>query len=57
MEVYNDNKTHKNKPEKIETCFTCNRKFNINADDLSRYRHGKYPMCAFCVEFYGFYFD
>ncbi|MBI5680352.1 MAG: hypothetical protein HZC47_05630 [Methanobacterium sp.] len=43
------------KPEKIEECFICHKKFNINADDDSYYRNDKYPICAFCAEFYGFY--
>ena len=42
-------------PEKIEVCFICHKKFDINKDDDSYYRHGKYPMCAYCAEFYGFY--
>ena len=41
--------------EKIEVCFICHKKFDINKDDESYYRHGKYPMCAYCAEFYGFY--
>ncbi|MGZ7119213.1 MAG: hypothetical protein ACXVH2_05860 [Methanobacterium sp.] len=43
------------KEEKIEICFICHKKFDINKDDESYYRHGKYPMCAYCAEFYGFY--
>lgn len=43
------------KEEKIEVCFICHKKFDINKDDESYYRHGKYPMCAYCAEFYGFY--
>lgn len=43
------------KKERIETCFTCNKKFNINCDDLSHYHYGKYPMCDYCSHFYGFY--
>ena len=41
--------------ENIEICFICHKKFDINKDDESYYRHGKYPMCAYCAEFYGFY--
>ncbi|MEN4018861.1 MAG: hypothetical protein PQ975_08860 [Methanobacterium sp.] len=41
--------------EKIEVCFICHKKFDINKDDESYYRHGKYPICAYCAEFYGFY--
>ncbi|MDI6723413.1 MAG: hypothetical protein QMD61_02065 [Methanobacterium sp.] len=41
--------------EKIEVCFICHKKFNINADDESYYRQGKFPLCAYCAEFYGFY--
>jgi hypothetical protein len=43
--------------EKIETCYFCLKKFDINKDDLSHYKFGKYPMCAYCSEFYGFYAD
>ena len=45
----------KDNEEKIEICFICHKKFNINKDDESYYRYGKYPMCAYCAEFYGFY--
>jgi hypothetical protein len=41
--------------EKIEICYICNKKFNINADDESYYWKDKYPFCAYCAEFYGFY--
>ncbi|MDI6701924.1 hypothetical protein U2150_06970 [Methanothermobacter wolfeii] len=41
--------------EKIEECFICHKKFNINADDSSHYHYGKYPMCSYCSDFYGFY--
>ncbi len=50
-----ENKKEIGGPEKIEICFICHKKFNINADDDSYYRQGKYPICAFCAEFYGFY--
>jgi hypothetical protein len=46
-----------NKEEKIVTCYICHKKFDINLDDASRYRYGKYPMCDYCAEFYGFYFN
>lgn len=42
-------------PERIEVCFICHKKFDINEDDDSYYRQGKYPLCAYCAEFYGFY--
>ena len=45
----------KDKPEKIEICYICHKKFNINADDESYYWQGKFPFCAYCAEFYGFY--
>lgn len=45
------------KPEKIETCYFCHQKFDINKDDYSHYKYGKFPMCAYCSEFYGFYSD
>ena len=41
--------------ERIEICFICHKEFDINKDDESYYRYGKYPMCAYCAEFYGFY--
>lgn len=41
--------------EKIETCYFCLQKFDINKDDSSHYKYGKFPMCAYCSEFYGFY--
>ncbi len=43
--------------EKIETCYFCLKKFDINKYDISHYKFGKYPMCAYCSEFYGFYSD
>jgi hypothetical protein len=45
----------KSKPEKIETCYFCLQKFDINKDDLSHYKYGKFPMCDYCSQFYGFY--
>jgi len=43
--------------KKIETCYFCLKKFDINKNDESHYKFGKYPMCAYCSEFYGFYSD
>ena len=43
--------------KKMETCYTCGKKFDMNKNDGSRYRYGKFAMCAYCAEFYGFYFD
>lgn len=43
------------KPEKIETCYFCLQKFDINKDDCSHYKYGKFPMCDYCSQFYGFY--
>jgi hypothetical protein len=45
------------KTEKIETCYTCGKKFDMNKEDGSRYRYEKFPLCAYCAEFYGFYFN
>ena len=42
---------------KIEICYFCHKKFDINKDDSSHYKYGQYPMCAYCSEFYGFYSD
>jgi len=51
-------KSKKNmKSEKIETCYTCGKKFDMNKEDGSRYRYEKFPLCAYCAEFYGFYFN
>ena len=44
-----------NKPKKIETCYFCLQKFDMNKDDLSHYKYGKFPMCDYCSQFYGFY--
>ena len=41
--------------EKIETCFICNQKFDMNKAELGYYRNGKYPICDFCADFYRFY--
>ena len=41
--------------EKIETCFICGKKFDMNKADLAYYRNGKYPICDFCADFYRFY--
>ncbi len=49
--------TGKETPEKIETCYTCGKKFDMNKEEGARYRCEKYPLCAYCAEFYGFYFD
>jgi hypothetical protein len=46
-----------NESEKIETCYTCGKNFDMNKEDGSRYRYEKFPLCAYCAEFYGFYFD
>jgi hypothetical protein len=50
-----DDNKFKNSDEKIEVCYLCSKEFNINEDDDSHYHYGKYPMCAYCSEFYGFY--
>lgn len=49
--------TREKKEKKIETCYFCNRKFDMNKDDSSHYKYGKYPVCDYCSEFYGFYSD
>lgn len=50
-----ENRDGEKKPEKIETCYFCNKKFDMNKDDSSHYKYGKYPMCDYCSQFYGFY--
>lgn len=49
--------TQEKKEKKIETCYFCNRKFDMNKNDSSHYKYGKYPVCDYCSEFYGFYSD
>ncbi|WP_409200019.1 hypothetical protein [Methanobrevibacter sp. DSM 116169] len=44
-----------NNDEKIEVCYLCGVKFNINAKDNSYYRYDKYPVCDGCSNSYGFY--
>lgn len=43
--------------EKIETCFICSKKFDMNKADLAYYRNGQFPICDFCADFYRFYND
>jgi hypothetical protein len=45
------------KSVKMEICYLCHKEFDMNLDDSSRYRYGKFPLCDYCAEFYGFYFD
>jgi len=56
-EIIKDNSPDQNrvKNEKIEICYICGIKFNINGEDDSHYHYDKYPMCGYCSEFYGFY--
>jgi len=49
------NQNSEEEREKIEICYICGVKFNINEDDDSHYHYDKYPMCGYCSEFYGFY--
>lgn len=56
-ELHKNPNKKQSKTEKIETCYTCGKKFNMNKEEGSRYRYEKYPLCAYCAEFYGFYFD
>ncbi len=48
-------KEKKESTEKIETCYMCHQKFDMNKDDLSYYHYGKFPICDYCSQFYGFY--
>lgn len=57
MEKKEFNTKKEKKEEKIEICYFCNRKFDMNKDDSSHYKYGKYPVCDYCSEFYGFYSD
>lgn len=41
--------------EKIETCFICGKEFDMAKADLAYYRNGKYPICDYCADFYGFF--
>ncbi len=54
-ETEETNDRSKDKPEKIETCYFCLQKFDMNKDDCSHYKYGKFPMCDYCSQFYGFY--
>jgi hypothetical protein len=54
-ETEETNNKSKDKPEKIETCYFCLQKFDMNKDDCSHYKYGKFPMCDYCSQFYGFY--
>ncbi len=51
------NEEKNKKSKKIETCYFCLKEFDINKNDSSHYKYGKFPMCAYCSEFYGFYSD
>lgn len=44
-----------NNKKKIEVCYTCNKEFEMTEDGPNHYHYGKYPMCDYCSEFYGFY--
>ena len=48
---------NESKSEKVEICYFCHKKFDMNKEELSHYKYGKYPMCGYCSEFYGFYSD
>ena len=52
-----ENNGLENKPQKIETCYFCLKEFDMNKDELSYYKYGKFPMCGYCAQFYGFYSD
>lgn len=52
-----ENDVIETKVEKIEICYFCRKKFDMNKDELSYYKYGKFPMCGYCAEFYGFYSD
>lgn len=41
--------------EKIETCYFCLQKFDMNKSKIGYYHYGKFPVCDHCSEFYGFY--
>ena len=43
------------KEEKIEVCYTCGKEFDMNSDEGAHYHYGKYPMCGYCTNFFGFY--
>ena len=56
-EICNCGCNKKEHVEKIETCYFCLKKFDINKNDSSHYKFDKYPMCDYCSQFYGFYSD
>ncbi len=56
-EICNCGCNEKKHVEKVETCYFCLKKFDINKNDSSHYKFDKYPMCDYCSQFYGFYSD
>ncbi len=50
-----NNVKNEEKEEKIEVCYTCGKEFDMNSDEGAHYHYGKYPMCGYCSNFYGFY--
>ena len=36
-------------------CYTCGKEFDMNSDEGAHYHYGKYPMCGYCTNFFGFY--
>ena len=37
--------------EKIETCFLCGKKFDMNKSELAYYRYDKYPIVITVLNF------
>ena len=55
-DLNNENKESNDKKEqKIEVCYTCGKEFDMNTDEGAHYHYGKYPMCGYCTNFFGFY--
>lgn len=47
--------SNKDKEVKMEICYTCGKKFDMNSDEGAHYHYGEYPMCGYCTNFFGFY--
>lgn len=41
--------------KRMETCYLCGKRFDMNSSDKAYYRYKKFPICDYCSEFYGFY--
>ncbi len=51
----NEFKSEVENEKKIEICYTCGKKFDMNKEEGAHYHYGEFPMCGYCSNFYGFY--